>query len=83
MAGITGMDAANRYIREKYLPGLNREFVRPAGEAGSAFVPMVDLERLNDIEVRGARADGVPGQLRELRGAVAAAAGRPGTGRTT
>ena len=49
LAGITDMDAANRYIREKYLPRFNREFARPAREEGSAFVPMADPERLDDI----------------------------------
>ena len=41
---------------------------------GSAFVAMADPGRLDNIEVRGARADGWSRQLRELRGAGAAAA---------
>ncbi len=40
-------------------------------------VPMADTERLDDIEVRGARADSGAGQLHELREAGAAAAGQP------
>ncbi len=77
LAGVTDMAGANRYIREVYMPAFNEEFARPARESGSAFVPMADVERLDDIEVRGARADGGAGQLRELREAGAAAAGRP------
>jgi len=38
-AGITEMQAANRYIREVYLPAYNAEFKRAPREQGSAFVP--------------------------------------------
>ena len=68
------MESANRYIRELYLPRFNREFARAPREEGSAFVAMADPGRLDNIEVRGARADGWSRQLRELRGAGAAAA---------
>ena len=37
--GITDMDAANRYLTEVYLPAYNAEFMQPAPEEGSAFVP--------------------------------------------
>lgn len=37
--GITDMEAANRYLTEEYLPAFNAEFMRPAPEEGSAFVP--------------------------------------------
>ena len=40
-AGITDMDAANRYLREVYLPAFNAEFAQPAPEEGSAFVPWI------------------------------------------
>jgi len=30
LAGITEMEAANRYIQEVYLPAYNAEFMRPA-----------------------------------------------------
>jgi hypothetical protein len=38
LAGITEMEEANRYIRDKYLPAFNEEFKQPAPEEGSAFV---------------------------------------------
>jgi len=41
LAGITDMEAANRYLREVYLPAFNAEFAVPAIEAGSAFVPWI------------------------------------------
>jgi hypothetical protein len=41
LAGITDMEAANRYLRERYLPAFNAEFAVPALEAGSAFVPWI------------------------------------------
>ena len=77
LAGITDMESANRYIREVYMPRFNREFARAPREEGSAFVAMADPGRLDNIEVRGARADGGARQLRGLRGAGAATAERP------
>lgn len=41
LAGITDMAAANRYLREVYLPAFNAEFMCPAAEPGSAFVPWI------------------------------------------
>jgi hypothetical protein len=38
--GVTDMSQANRYLREQYLPEFNREFMQPAREEGSAFVPL-------------------------------------------
>ena len=38
LAGITDMAQANRYIKERYLPAFNKEFMQPAQEEGSAFV---------------------------------------------
>ena len=43
------IEAANRYLREVYMPSLNAEFARPAREHGSAFVPYRDLAALDDI----------------------------------
>ncbi|MBX9849766.1 MAG: hypothetical protein K2X64_10765, partial [Rhodocyclaceae bacterium] len=40
-AGITDMDAANRYLQEVYLPAFNAEFAQPAPEEGSAFVAWI------------------------------------------
>ena len=39
VAGITDMEAANRYLREVYMPAFNAEFMRAPREQGSAFVP--------------------------------------------
>lgn len=41
LAGITDMVAANRYLKERYLPAYNAEFRQPSLESGSAFVPCV------------------------------------------
>jgi transposase len=38
--GITTMAAANRYLDEVYRPAFNTEFVEPARERGTAFVPL-------------------------------------------
>jgi hypothetical protein len=48
LAGITEMEAANAFIRDRYLPEHNARFaVEPAGE-GSAFTPIpgVDLDEI-------------------------------------
>jgi transposase len=42
-AGITTMAAANRYLRQVYLPAFNEEFARPAREPGTAFVPLMGV----------------------------------------
>ena len=47
-AGITGMAAANEYIQQVYMPAFNAEFMQPAMEEGSAFVPYVGRD-LSDI----------------------------------
>lgn len=46
--GITEMEAANRYIRQLYLPAYNAEFMQPPLEEGSAFVECV-VPNLDDI----------------------------------
>lgn len=46
--GITEMAAANRYLEEVYMPAFNAEFMQPAMEPGSAFVPYVGRD-LADI----------------------------------
>jgi transposase len=40
-AGITTLEAANRYLEEVYRPTFNAEFQQPAREEGSAFVPWI------------------------------------------
>lgn len=39
--GITDLEAANRYLREVYRPAFNAEFLQPAAEEGSGFVPLI------------------------------------------
>jgi transposase len=48
LAGVKDMEAANRYIREVYLPAFNAEFMQPAMEEGSAFVAYIGTD-LDDI----------------------------------
>ena len=48
LAGITDMEAANRYLQEVYRPAFNAEFAQPALEEGSAFVPWIGAH-LDDI----------------------------------
>ena len=40
-AGITDMEAANRYLQNVYRPAFNAEFAQPAPQEGSAFVPWI------------------------------------------
>ena len=48
LAGITTMEAANRYLQQVYLPAFNAEFSKPAATPGSAFVPWIS-GNLDDI----------------------------------
>lgn len=48
LAGITDMTAANRYLRDVYMPAFNVEFAQPAMAEGSAFVPWIGTN-LDDI----------------------------------
>lgn len=45
---ITTMEAANRYIREVYLPAYNAEFTQLSATSGSAFIPWIG-GNLDDI----------------------------------
>jgi transposase len=47
-AGIATVAAANRYLRERFLPDFNAEFRRPPAEPAAAFVPLgtTDLEQI-------------------------------------
>ena len=38
--GITDMAAANKYLKEEYMPRFNEAFSHPAREQGNAFVPL-------------------------------------------
>jgi transposase len=40
-AGITDMAAANRFLRNRFVPAYNQRFAVPAAEAGTAFIPWV------------------------------------------
>lgn len=46
--GIEDMETANRFLTEHFLPAFNAEFKVTAREAGTAFVPLLDM-RLDDI----------------------------------
>ncbi len=48
LAGITDMEAANRWLREVYLPRHNARFAVEAAEAGSGFVPVAP-EQWRDV----------------------------------
>jgi len=48
-AGITGIEAANRFIRETYLAEHNARFARPPEIAESAFVAIADRGGLGEI----------------------------------
>jgi transposase len=47
--GITEMPEANLYLRERYLPAFNEEFMEPAAEKGSGFVPLLAGQAIDDI----------------------------------
>ena len=46
--GITTMEAANRYLRDVYLPNFNAEFMHPSSQEGNAFIPCL-AANLDDI----------------------------------
>src|SRR5262249_43921016 len=52
LAGITTLAAANRYLRDRFLPAFNAEFGRPPADPASAFVPLgaVDLDQILSVE---------------------------------
>jgi hypothetical protein len=52
VAGITTVAAANRYLRDDFLPAFNAEFGRLPTDPASAFVPLghVDLDQILCIE---------------------------------
>lgn len=49
LAGIADIEAANRFIREVYLPAHNARFAKPPTIAESAFVRLTDPTSLADI----------------------------------
>src|SRR5215470_9206204 len=48
LARIKTVAAANRYLKERFVPDYNARFAVPAAEPGSAFVPYVGLS-LEDV----------------------------------
>jgi len=52
VAGITTVEAANRFLRERYVPEMNRKFGVPAEQPGHAFVPLdgQDLDRIFSVQ---------------------------------
>ncbi|MYK33308.1 MAG: hypothetical protein F4051_16875 [Boseongicola sp. SB0670_bin_30] len=49
LAGIAEIEAANRFIAERYLPEHNRRFAIPPELEDSAFVPLVRPDQIDDI----------------------------------
>jgi transposase len=52
LAGMRTLEEANRFLREHYIPEMNRKFSRPAAERGHAFVPVAgqDLDRIFSLQ---------------------------------
>jgi len=46
--GITDMQSANDYLKDVYRPAFNEEFMQPAAEPGSGFVPLIGRD-VSDI----------------------------------
>jgi transposase len=44
VAGITTLEAANAYLRDRFVPQHNATFARPARDPASAFVPLGDVD---------------------------------------
>jgi hypothetical protein len=77
IAGIATVAAANRYLRDEFLPAFNAEFQRPPADPVSAFVALgrVDLEQILCVEAERVVgrdnvvvADGVPLQVAKQPG---------------
>ena len=75
-AGITEIDAANRWIREVYLPAHNARFAKPAALPESAFVTADAALLAETLCVQEERVVG-PRQHGELQRAQTAAARKP------
>jgi transposase len=52
LAGITTVEEANRFLRQRYVPEMNRKFSVPAAHKGHAFVPVrgQDLDRIFSVQ---------------------------------
>jgi len=49
LRGVVERDAANAYLRQKFIPWHNRRMTVAAQQQGSAFVPVADKKRLDQI----------------------------------
>jgi hypothetical protein len=58
LAGIAEIEAANRYLRDVYLPEHNRRFAVAAAEPGSAFIPYVGRDLADILSVQEDRVVG-------------------------
>ena len=54
LAGITGIDEANRFLKEVYLPQHNARFATPAEDQGTAFVPFAARSTTSCASTRNA-----------------------------
>jgi hypothetical protein len=77
VAGVTTLEAANAYLRERFIPDYNATFTRSPADPSSAFVPLggIDLDQLlceEDERVVGhdnvVRFDGVALQIAKQPG---------------
>jgi len=52
LAGIKTVEEANRFLRERFIPEMNRKFSVPAAEKGDAFGPVSgrDLDRVFSVQ---------------------------------
>lgn len=52
LAGIRTVEAANQFLRERYIPEINRKFAVPAAQGGHAFVPVggQNLHRIFSVQ---------------------------------
>ena len=52
LAGMRTVEEANRFLRDTYIPEINRRFRVPAAEKGHAFVPVrgQDLDRIFSVQ---------------------------------
>ena len=52
LAGITGVEEANRFLREHYIGEMNRQFSVPAAQTRHAFVPVrgQDLDHIFSVQ---------------------------------
>lgn len=55
LAGITTIEAANRFLREEYLPRHNARFAIAPSETGSAFVPVAEAQWRDVLAVQEER----------------------------